>query len=146
MEQVVARKGISGGKDAVFDAQVIEATPHRLVSMMFEGVETRISQAKDAMERKEIALKGEMISQSITIVDALRESLNLDDGGNLAENLWLLYEYVAKRLVIANSKNSIEMLNECNGLLEQVKNAWNEIPMELHAANRQELRSYAVAQ
>lgn len=58
----------------------------------------------------------------------------------------LLYEYVAKRLVIANSKNSIEMLNECNGLLEQVKNAWNEIPMELHAANQQELRSYAVAQ
>ena len=146
MGKIAAHRAISEYQTVNIDARVGEATPHRLVSMMLEGATSRINRAKGAVKRKEIALKGELISQSITIVDALRESLNLDEGGDLAENLWLLYEYITKRLVVANSKNSVDMLDECNGLLGQVREAWDQMPTELRVANRQELSSYALVQ
>ncbi len=146
MGTIAARRAVAEYQSMDVDARVTEASPYRLVGMLFEGVSSRIYRAKGAMQRKEIVLKGEMISQAITIVDALRESLNLDEGGDLAENLWLLYEYVSKRLVIANSKNSVEILDECQGLLGQVQEAWEQIPVELQMADRQELRAYAVAQ
>jgi|SaaInl7_200m_RNA_FD_contig_31_1792529_length_572_multi_5_in_0_out_0_1 flagellar secretion chaperone FliS len=125
--------------------EVAEATPYRLVCMMYEGVTDRITSAKDAMEKQEVALTDELLSQAIAIVDALRVSLNLDEGGGLAENLWRLYEYVAERLIVASDKNSVMMLDECYNLLIQVQEAWDEMPVEIQNARPQELRGYAVA-
>ena len=127
-----------------FDMQIESATPHRLVSMMFEGATARVVKAKSAIDTGKPVLKREMISQAIAIVDALRESLNLDDGGDLAANLKMLYLYVVERLTMADARNSMEMLDECNNLLLQVSGAWEQIPVEIHAANHNDLRDYAV--
>ncbi len=138
-----AKRGLNQYKQVGVHSQVTEASPHRLVQMMFEGAISRIFKAKGMMARKEIAQKGETIGQAIAIVDSLRASLNLDDGGELAENLWSLYDYVTRRLVLANSKNSAEMLDECASLLGQVKEAWDQIPSKYHYANKQDLRQAA---
>ncbi len=140
-----AQKALSQYRDVGVQSGVSEASPHRLVQMMFEGALSRIFKAKGAMERREIALKGETISQAISIVDALRASLNLDEGGELADNLFALYEYITRRLLIANSHNSTEILDECASLLAQVKGAWDQIPGEFHHASKQELRQGVAA-
>ncbi len=140
-----AKRGLNQYQQIGVQSQVTEASPHRLVQMMFEGAISRIFKAKGAMERKEIATKGELIGQVIAIVDSLRASLNMDDGGELATNLWSLYDYIGRRLVLANSRNSAEMLDECASLLAQVKEAWDQIPSKFHHASRQELRQAAVA-
>jgi flagellar protein FliS len=63
MGTLAARRAVAEYQSTSVDARVTEATPYRLVSMLFEGVSSRIYRAKGAMERKEVALKGEMISQ-----------------------------------------------------------------------------------
>ena len=67
-------------------AQVFDASPHRLIQMLMEGGLSRLAQAKGAMERGQVALKGELLGKAIAIIGGLREGLDLRQGGELAAN------------------------------------------------------------
>lgn len=107
------------------------ADPHRLILLLFEGAEAAIVKAKGHMERNEIAEKGEAISKAIDIVaNGLSSSLNIAEGGELAERLAVLYEYICKRLLWANLKNNVAALDEARDLLSELHGAWAAIAPE----------------
>lgn len=108
-------------------AQVTEASPHRLIQMLMQGGLDRIYQAKGALEYGRIADKGELIGKSIAIIGGLRESLDHEVGGDLAANLDRLYDYMIRRLTEANRKNDAAALDEVAGLLLEVKSGWDGI-------------------
>lgn len=107
--------------------QVNEADPHRLIQMLMQGGLDRIAQAKGAMEREAFAEKGELIGKAINIVGGLRQALDKSVGGELAENLDSLYEYMTMRLFEASRHNDLEKLNEVGRLLGEIKSAWDQI-------------------
>ena len=107
---------------------VAAASPHKLITMLFEGALLSIAAARGHMQRKEIAAKGMAISKAIAIIDeGLRISLDMKAGGDLAEKLDALYEYMSHRLLVANLKNEMETLDEVAGLLNELKGAWIQI-------------------
>jgi flagellar protein FliS len=107
---------------------IMDASPHRLVQMLMEGALERIAQAKGNMANKRIAKKGENISNAITIIGGLQAALNKDSGGEIAENLSNLYDYMSHRLVVANSCNEESILDEVAGLMAEIKMGWDGIP------------------
>lgn len=107
-------------------SEITEASPHRLIQMLYEGGLQKIAVAKGAIQRKEIAVKGENISKAIAILGGLRSSLDLSQG-EIATNLDNLYEYMERRLVEANLKNDVVILDEVSGLLREIKSAWDVI-------------------
>ncbi len=92
-----------------------------------EGGLSRLAQARGAMERGQVAMKGELIGKAIGIIGGLREGLDLERGGEVAANLDRLYEYMISRLFEANLHNSVAPLEEITGLLRNVKNGWDAI-------------------
>jgi flagellar protein FliS len=81
------------------------------------------------MLRKETAVKGKSISKAIAIIgEGLNASLNKSAGGELAQNLSSLYDYMVMRLVDANLKNDITVLDEVARLLTELTEAWDSIP------------------
>jgi flagellar protein FliS len=101
------------------------ADPHRLILMLFEGARAAISMARLHMERKEIPEKGAAISKAIDIINnGLLVSLDTESGGELAERLAALYEYISQRLLWANLKNNLAALDEANQLLGELQSAW----------------------
>lgn len=108
-------------------SQVADATPHRLIQMLMEGGLSRIAQARGALSREQLSLKGELIGKAIAIVGGLRESLDLQKGGEIAENLDRLYQYMISRLVEANVRNEEAPLLEVADLLRNVKESWDAI-------------------
>ena len=118
------------------------ASSHRLVQMLMEGAAARIAAATRYMTRGEIAEKGRSISLAISIIDGLRSSLDKDKGGQIAENLDRLYDYMMRRLLEANLRNDKAMLDEVQSLLQQIKEGWdavtrNTADREEHHANRE---------
>lgn len=103
------------------------ASPHRLVDMLYEGAIERIIQAKGAMQHGQVELKGHKINSAVSIVGGLRESLNADDGGDLAINLDSLYIYIQKILTQAHIKNDEAKLDEAVTLLSDLRTAWKQI-------------------
>lgn len=109
---------------------VTDADPHRLVQMLLEGVLGKLAIVKGMMTRGELAKKGEVIGQAMAIVGGLRSSLNMSAGGELADNLDSLYDYIERRLLTANLKNDIDMVIEVTNLLREIKSGWDAIPEE----------------
>lgn len=106
---------------------VATADPHRLITLLYEGALERIAVAKGALQRGEIAFKGQKIGEAINILDGLLASLDQEKGGELAQNLEELYLYMQRRLLEANLNNDIVILDEISGLVESIKNAWVSI-------------------
>ncbi len=113
---------------------VTESGPHQLVQMLLDGALGKIATAKGMMARGEIATKGEVVGQAISIIGGLRSSLDLSAGGELAANLDDIYEYIERRLVKANLDNDVSIMDEVANLLREIKTAWESIPQELRTA------------
>ena len=118
------------------EAAVETADPHRLVLMLFDGAMTAISLARIQMQNGQIPEKGAAISKAIDLItNGLGASLDIESGGDLAERLAALYEYMAQRLLFANMKNSVAALDEVSELLGSLRDAWAQIaPGEQAAA------------
>ena len=105
-----------------------------LISMLFRGALDNIAVARGALERGETALKGEKIGRAIDIIDNLRSSLDMSVGGEVAQNLKDLYDYMESRLLSANVENSIAALEEVASLLGEIGQGWNAMPDEYKKA------------
>ena len=115
-------------KSVGYETEIDTANPHKLILMLFDGALMAIASANRHMQHGEIPEKGAAISQAITIIgDGLRASLDVQAGGELAEKLDALYDYMGNRLLYANLNNSTAALDEVSGLLNEIKGAWAEI-------------------
>lgn len=112
------------------ETKIADASPHRLIQLLFEGALERIAQAKGAMRQKQWERKGELISKAINIVGGLQGSLVDAGDGELSTNLDNLYDYMIRRLSEANLKNEESMLDEVTGLIAEIKEAWDAIAVE----------------
>jgi len=108
------------------ESEVNNASPHRLIQMLFEGALGRLAVAQGALERGDLAVKGESLSKAIGIVSGLRSSLDMSTG-ELAENLDRLYEYMNFRLLEASAENNVEKVIEVTQLLKTLKSGWDDI-------------------
>jgi len=103
------------------------ASPHRLIQMLMEGALSNILKAKNSMKADQPDEKGKHISAAISIIGGLRDSLDQKQGGQIADNLDRLYEYMTQRLMQANINNDSVLLDEVYGLLAEIKQAWDAI-------------------
>ncbi len=124
----MVNKMLSAYGQAQVDSGVATASPHKLISMLFEGALAAIGNANVHLDRGDVAARGAAISKAIAIIDeGLKISLDLEAGGELAENLTALYEYMSYRLLNANLKADKAGLDEVAALLKELKSAWDAI-------------------
>lgn len=114
------------------ESGAMSASPHQLITMLFDGAKTAITMARHHMVRQEIGAKGNAISKAINIVEnGLKASLDADASGpagaELIANLSALYDYIAQRLMYANLRNDPALLDEADRLLDNISSAWREI-------------------
>jgi len=122
-----ARAAMKSYSSVHVNTGVQDASSHRLIQMLFEGLLTRIAQAKGAMQQKDIENKGRKITEAMNIVSGLRDFLDQEQGGEVAANLDSLYDYIQRTLMQAHLKNDPAKLEECSGLIAEVATAWRQI-------------------
>lgn len=121
-----ARVGVESG--------VMSADPHRLIVMLFEGAQTAIRAARIHMQDGNTGEKGKAISKALDIINnGLAAALDQEKGGDIAERLASLYDYIARLLLTANLRNDEESLNQAEKLLENIASAWREIGQQQSA-------------
>lgn len=110
------------------DTGVATADPHQLILMLFDGALLAITTAAVALESKDTPRKGQSISKAIDIItNGLKVSLDMEAGGELAERLAALYDYMSERLLYANIHDNRAALDEVAGLLRDLRDAWQQI-------------------
>lgn len=110
------------------ESAVHSADPHRLILLLFEGAETALEIARLHAEQGNVSGRGSSISKAINIIaNGLKSSLDIQQGGELAERLAALYDYMVSRLLWANMKNDIGTIEEVKSLLNEIHEAWKMI-------------------
>ena len=126
------QNGLARYAQVAGSAEAAYASPHRLVQMLMEAALDKIAAATGQASRHDFEGKGKNINWAISIINGLRSSLNLEEGGEIAGNLDDLYDYMVRRLIDANGASDPGTLHEVASLLGEVKAGWDAIPPELH--------------
>jgi flagellar protein FliS len=114
-------------------AQAGTASRTQLVVMLYEGILRFCTAAELAARNNNIAGRHEHLVKAQAILAELLGSLNFEQGGEVAVNLGLVYDYCHRRLVEANLRNDPERIAEVRGLVAELLPAWREVARQEQA-------------
>ena len=115
--QAYARVGIETGVEG--------SDPRRLVVMLYDGALASLREARAHMARRDHAAKGRALARTLRIIDeGLVASLDPSAGGEIAQHLRDLYDYIVQRLTLANLRNDAALIDEADRLLSELRGAW----------------------
>lgn len=106
---------------------VADTDPHALVLTVFDAVIGRLGAARASIEHKEMRRQTNLLHSAVILIAELRGSLDLKNGGALAQNLSDLYEYMTRRLIHANLNGDAGAVTEVLSLLGEIRGAWAAI-------------------
>jgi flagellar protein FliS len=114
------------------DTQTMYASPHQLMLMLFDGALEAMSLTIAAIQNKNFELRSKQNTRSIAIINGMRECLDMEAGGELADNLYSLYQYMAQELFRASFKNDAETIRNIQTMLKDIRGSWEKIPIDMH--------------
>jgi flagellar protein FliS len=114
------------------DTQTMYASPHQLMLMLFDGALEAMSLTIAAIQNKNFELRSKQNTRSITIINGMRECLDMEAGGELADNLYSLYQYMTQELFRASFKNDAETIRNIQTMLKDIRGSWEKIPIDMH--------------
>lgn len=124
----VSSRSASAYKRVAVQTSIDGASPHQLISLLYEALLESLGKARAAVERGDVEVKGKEIGRSVRLIEeGLKASLNDDMGGELAVNLRGVYNYSILRLTEANLKNDGALIDEVSKLIATVSDAWKSI-------------------
>ena len=107
------------------NSKVLSASPGELTLMLYDGMIRFCNLAETAVEKKDIAKAHTNILKMQRIIDYLRQTLDMNYP--VAEDFERVYIYLSQRMVEANMKKDLEILQEINGHLHAIRDNWKEV-------------------
>jgi flagellar biosynthetic protein FliS len=118
----------AGDKAFVSGANISEFETQRNSEASVAHYNHSVAQAQGHLTHGKIQEKGKAIARASRIVVGLQGALDFTRGGELAQNLNDLYNYVTRRLIFANAHNDMEALKEVQHLMSEIRSAWAQLP------------------
>jgi flagellar protein FliS len=113
---------------------VIDASPARLVQIMYEHILSQLTTAEGCMGRimgnlplNDVKAKCAAIGKAVRLVNHLDATLDMERGGEIAQNFRNLYRYMLDRLTVANVTNDAAIVNEVSQRIQKIKSSWDRI-------------------
>lgn len=104
-----------------------EISSHQIISLLMDGALERIEQAICAHKTANWADLEVLSNKLVAIINGLKNSLDMGAGGEIAENLDALYEYMIQIVTQASDETRVSSLSECAHLLGEVKAGWDQM-------------------
>ncbi len=113
--------------DAYKSTEISTANQGKLIVMLYDGAIRFLRIATDNMQPRSYDLVNNQIIKAQDIITELMLALNMDQGGEIAKNLFNIYAYLKKRLLEGNISKDVGVLEEVITRLEELKGAWEEV-------------------
>lgn len=107
------------------------ASPHKLITMLYEGAIRFAQQAVICIEQHDIAGKSKYITKFQDIIYELISSLNLNEGREIADSLLSLYNYTLELSMRSSMSMDVVPLKEAITIITEIKTSWEQIGKEV---------------
>lgn len=104
--------------------QVQNASPEKILVMLYDGAIRFVRQGKLAMEEGDKTLKLQKVSRAINILTELSNTLDFENGGDFAVSMDSLYWYMIQELTRSNAKNESDPIDRVEAMLVELRDAW----------------------
>lgn len=108
-------------------AQVLGASPNRLIEMLLEGAIKQTKMAIYSITNNQIDRAHQQLINAQEIVSELESVLDVETGGEIATQLKSLYVFIYEQLVVANVKKEIAPIEKAQQLLNELLGTWKEL-------------------
>lgn len=105
---------------------VLTANRETILIMMYDGAIRFLKKAIDSSKANKVEEKNIFVGRTMDIVNELRATLNHKAGGEIAEKLDGLYDFICDRLLKGSMENNPKQLEEALGILTTLRTAWDE--------------------
>ncbi|MGR5236469.1 flagellar export chaperone FliS [Vibrio alfacsensis] len=106
------------------NAQAAAASPHQLVVMLIDGLLNEVERARGHMAASRLAQKGASINKCMNILVGLDSALDMENGGEVAENLHQLYDFCQMELFSASVHNDLDKLTNVERVMGNIREGW----------------------
>ena len=108
------------------EAAVESDNPHALIAVMYDELLRSMNVFFNNLDKSKADLeaRGRALSRSLSIIYALQSSLNFEEGGEIAENLFRLYEYSRQQLLMSAKFEEENGINSAIKSLSEIRDAW----------------------
>jgi flagellar protein FliS len=113
---------------AAYKENAVATQPEgRLIVLLYEGAIKFLKQAQRELAAGNMAAKGEFINKAVAILNELDACLNIEDGGEIAQNLRRIYLFLIRRLSEANIRRDPDYIQDVIDCLESLNEGWKAI-------------------
>lgn len=124
----VSMRSANTYKTIGLETSILGASPHQLVSLLFDALQLSLATAKGAILSGDITVKGRAIGKAVRILEeGLKAGLDANRGGEIAVNLRTVYDICILRLTEANFRNDATIIDEVIRLINPVSDGWQQI-------------------
>lgn len=113
------------------EAQIAEASPHRLIGLLYAGAIAELKRATNCEEQGQKQARVKAIAKCVDILNGLLESLSFKVDSEIPYRLESLYVYMIQRLLAAQTAFDAEACKEVQGLLEVLADGWQKMDTDL---------------
>ena len=114
-----------------FRSEVTRARPTKVVVMLYDEALAALSAAIEAMKQNEIEERCNCVNVVTEIIGTLHMSLDMERGGEIAEQLGSLYRFILAQLIGINIRSDVAGAQKVIELLKPLREAWVEVDQRL---------------
>lgn len=107
--------------------RLVGASPHRLVAILFEELLRALDAMAAAGARGERQTLGQCQARALSILHGLQTSLDMENGGDVAQNLDAIYREATRALVQSGRDSDTTGVKMVREMIGEIGLAWAEI-------------------
>ena len=108
------------------------SNPHEIIQTLFKELIKSMSSFESSLNNKEmLEVKSNSFAKSLTIIYSLQTSLDFEKGGEIANNLFRIYEYSRQQLIQDLKNDSPKGVKNAITIIQEISEAWDQIGNEV---------------
>ena len=111
------------------NAKTTSLDPHKIIEEVLKDLKKNMETLAYSIDHEPVisSIKSTSFSKSLTAIYILQSSLNFDEGSEIAENLYRIYEFAKDGIMKGFTKRDSKLIYDAIPPIDEILDGWKQI-------------------